>query len=70
MLVVEDAAVDYIAKMKSIFGESCEWPVFDLLLLGMGPDGHTCSLFPGHALLKVCRSQVVPKCLRVVIELS
>jgi 6-phosphogluconolactonase len=48
---VEEAAVVYARKMKSVFGD-VPVPKFDLLLLGMGPDGHTCSLFPGHELLE------------------
>lgn len=36
------------------------WPVLDLVVLGMGPDGHTASLFPGAAEVEEAERLMIP----------
>ncbi len=51
--VAPEGAVHYEALLKTHLPlNNQEVPVFDLVYLGMGQDGHTASLFPGSDLIK------------------
>lgn len=49
---IEQDAADYAALLRErLPHDAAGTPVFDLILLGMGADGHTCSLFPDSPIL-------------------
>jgi 6-phosphogluconolactonase len=67
-------AVRYGRVMAENLPMQGKWPVFDFVLLGLGEDGHTASIFPGDADVlnsdKLCERTVHPQTGQVRITIT
>jgi 6-phosphogluconolactonase len=58
----DKAVIAYEQELSKVFSETRYegFPRFDLIVLGVGKDGHIASLFPGHSALKEKKRMVYP----------
>jgi 6-phosphogluconolactonase len=56
---LEASAKSYAAKLERLAPDKGQFPVFDYVMLGMGSDGHTASLFPGSPALDATSEVIV-----------
>ena len=61
----KEEALSYSSQISIHLPEQNGWPVFDLILLGMGDDGHTASIFPDQMHLldseRICEVATQPQ---------
>jgi 6-phosphogluconolactonase len=67
-------AIRYSDEVRRFTNEREELPVFDLIILGLGEDGHTASIFPGNNELlcseNICEVAVHPESFQKRITLT
>ena len=60
-ITIEGSAKKYEADIRTFFEIGAnDIPVFDLIMLGIGADGHTASLFPGTVSLEEAKRLAIP----------